>query len=263
MNATPSSLDVLSIEARAVACEYATVRVLNDISFDLPAGRVLALVGPNGAGKTTLLAALAGMHALSAGTIRFQGASDVVYDTVDTLRALRAHLGVLLDRFGLYPTLTARECITYAARSRGVSAGDIDRYVRWTLDFCALNEYADTRTETLSRGWRQWVGIAQALVARPRVLLLDEPASGLDPGARERLGERLRWLSEKERVTTVVSSHILSELEGYADAMLIIADGRIRAFYASIPADPHALRTLYREALPEGEESSDIERWTS
>lgn len=247
----------VDVRCEALSCEYARARVLHDVTFHLPGARVLALVGPNGAGKTTLLSALAGLHPAASGWAA-HGGLDVALHPV----AVRRRMGALLDFFGLYPSLCVADLLAYAARSRGVPARRARAFARSAAAFCGIGHLLAERATSLSRGWRQWVGIAQALVHRPSVLLLDEPASGLDPDARSLLAQRLRLLVRDHAVTVVVSSHILSELRAYADALLLLDAGRVRLFRADLDVGAEDLEAVYAEAMGRPQAVAHPVDWT-
>jgi len=147
-------------------------------------------------------------------------------DTQDDPRGVHAAIGYLPDFFGLYDELSVRRSLTYAARSRGVSPADTDQAVAEAAARVQLSDRLDQRAGELSRGLRQRLAVGQTIVHRPRVLLLDEPAAGLDPEARRSLSDLIRHLAA-QGMTIVVSSHILSELEDYSTRMLMIRDGRV------------------------------------
>ncbi len=209
------------IVVRGVAYDYPTARVLHDVSFEVPEGAVLALVGPNGAGKTTLLRCMAALDAPAEGSIRITGV-----DTQADPRAVHAALGYLPDFYGLYDQLSVRQALVYAARSRDVPTAAAEAAAREAAQRVHLDDRLDQLAGQLSRGLRQRLAIAQTLVHRPRVLLLDEPAAGLDPEARRSLSDLIRRLSG-EGMTIVVSSHILAELEDYSTRMLMLREGRV------------------------------------
>jgi ABC-2 type transport system ATP-binding protein len=209
------------VEVRDLTFDYPTKRALNDISFSIAAGSITAIVGPNGAGKTTLLRCLAGLERPAAGTIRLDG--------IDVLAAPRdAHrrVGFLQDFFGLYEALTVARCLEYAARARGVPDGERTGRIAWAADLLGIGARMEQRALELSRGLRQRLAIAQTIIHRPTVLLLDEPAAGLDPEARTQLSETFHKLRDAGH-TLLISSHILAELEDYSSHMLIIEDGRV------------------------------------
>jgi len=209
------------IEVSDVIYDYATARALFGVSFKVDAGAVLALVGPNGAGKTTLMRCMAALDAPTQGQIRIAG-----IDTQDDPRGVHAAIGYLPDFFGLYDELSVHRSLTYAARSRGVPQADAEGAVLEAARRVQLDDRLNARAGELSRGLRQRLAIAQTIVHRPRVLLLDEPAAGLDPEARRSLSDLILSLAG-EGMTIVVSSHILSELEDYSTQMLMIRDGQV------------------------------------
>jgi ABC-2 type transport system ATP-binding protein len=209
------------IDAENVVYDYPSGRALRGVSFVVRAGAVLALVGPNGAGKSTLMRCIAALDVPTEGAITVQG-----IDTQDDPRAIHASLGYLPDIYGLYDGLSVRRCLIYAARSRGVAPGDARAAAEAAAVRVGLSDRMESLAGHLSRGLRQRLGIAQSLVHRPRVLLLDEPASGLDPEARASLSELIRSLAG-DGMTLVVSSHILSELEDYCSEMLMLRDGQV------------------------------------
>lgn len=214
------------ISATNVVFDYATKRALFGVSIEVPRGSTLALVGPNGAGKSTLMRVLAGLDAPVAGT--------VIVDGVDVLAAPRlAHtkLGYLADFFGLYDELTVAQCLRHSASIRGVPDTGVTAAIARSAARLGLTERLNENAGHLSRGLKQRLAIAQALIHEPKVLLLDEPAAGLDPEARASVSGLFRQL-RSDGMTLVVSSHILAELEEYSTHMLAIRDGRVAEFTA-------------------------------
>jgi len=209
------------IDVSDVAYDYATTRALKGVSFSVETGAVLALVGPNGAGKTTLLRCIAALDAPTEGRITVAG-----LDSQDDPRGVHAALGYLPDFFGLYEDLSVRRCLIYAARSRGVPQGEAARAAEEAAARVQLSDRLEARAGELSRGLRQRLAIGQTIVHKPRALLLDEPAAGLDPEARRSLSDLILRLAA-EGMTIIVSSHILAELEDYATRMLMIRDGLV------------------------------------
>jgi ABC-2 type transport system ATP-binding protein len=209
------------IEVKDVVYDYPTQRALHGVSFTVEAGAVLAMVGPNGAGKTTLLRCMAALDNPTEGSIAIAG-----LDTRADPRGVHAAIGYLPDFFGLYEELSVRRALTYAARSRGVPAAEAPRAVEEAAARVQLSDRMEARAGELSRGLKQRLAIGQTIVHRPRVLLLDEPAAGLDPEARRALSELILRLS-RDGMTIVVSSHILAELEDYSTRMLMIRDGQV------------------------------------
>jgi len=194
---------------------------LNGVSFSVARGSVTALVGPNGAGKTTLLSCVAALARPLSGS--------VVVDGVDMLtnpREGHRRIGYLKDFFGLYDALTVRQTLLHAARCQAVDPRQCAAVVDEMAVALDLTRLLESAAGELSRGQRQRLAIARTMVHRPAVLLLDEPASGLDPEARHELALLMRRL-QANGATLLVSSHILAELAEYSTAMMIIRDGRV------------------------------------
>jgi len=206
---------------RGLGYEYPGVRALSGVSFALHRGTVTALVGPNGAGKTTLLRCLAGLDAPLEGAVEVAGV-----DVLDRPREAHRKLGYLSDFFGVYEALTVARCLAHAAAMQGVAEAEIDGAVRRTAQRLGLADRLGQAAGTLSRGLRQRLAIGQALIHGPQLLLLDEPAAGLDPEARHSLAALFRTLRE-EGMTLMVSSHILAELDEYSTHMLVIRGGEV------------------------------------
>ncbi len=209
------------IDVETLVYDYPSGRALHGVGFVVRPGAVLALVGPNGAGKSTLMRCLAALEPPTEGRVTMLG-----YDTRRNPREIHAALGYLPDVFGLYEALSVRQSLTYAARSRGVGQADVERAVAEAAAKVGLSDRLESLAGELSRGLRQRLAIAQTIVHRPRVLLLDEPASGLDPGARKSLSALILSLS-RDGMTIMVSSHILAELDDYCTEMLMLENGRV------------------------------------
>ncbi|MDF3074561.1 MAG: transporter family protein [Alphaproteobacteria bacterium] len=201
--------------------DYPTKRALHGVSLVVREGSITALVGPNGAGKTTLMRCIAALDPPYSGRIAVAG-----IDVFEEPRQAHEVMGYLSDFFGLYDQLTVRQCLVHAADSHGLSAARREERVQQTAIALGLEDRLNAKAETLSRGLRQRLAIAQAIVHEPRVLLLDEPAAGLDPEARQDLSTLLRGLAARG-MTLLVSSHILAELEDYSTDMVIVDNGRI------------------------------------
>jgi ABC-2 type transport system ATP-binding protein len=207
------------IEVENLIYEYPSKRALRGIALSVRPNTITALVGPNGAGKTTLLRCLAALDTPYDGSVRIAG-----LDTRDDPRAIHAQLGYLPDFFGLYDALSVERCLIFAARAHGLSAKKAKEAAAKAAARVDLVDRMTSLVAELSRGLRQRLAIGQAIVHEPKVVLLDEPAAGLDPLARRDLSRLLVSLKENG-MTLVVSSHILSELEDYSDEMIILEDG--------------------------------------
>ncbi len=212
------------ISVQDLVFDYPGKRALHGVSIEVPRGAVLALVGPNGAGKSTLMRVIAGLDEPVAGSVRVDGVS-----VLDEPRLAHTRLGYLSDFFGLYDELSVRRCLLHAGSIRGLPRASQDAAVLHTATRMGIVDRLDDLASSLSRGLRQRLAIAQAIIHEPAVVLLDEPAAGLDPEARSSLSTLFRAL-QSEGKTLVVSSHILAELEEYSTHMLAIRDGRVAEF---------------------------------
>ena len=216
----PSTARAPGLVARDVHRSFGTTRALDGVDLTARAGAVTALVGPNGSGKTTLLLIFAGLVAADSGAVTVAG-----YDPVTHGAAARGRTGWMPDAFGTWDSLTAREVLlTFAAAYRLTAERGAAR-VAELLETVHLTEFADRPASVLSRGQKQRLGLARALVHDPDVLLLDEPASGLDPRSRVDLRVLLRQLAAEGK-TVLVSSHVLSELDEMSDAAVFLSRGR-------------------------------------
>ncbi|MDO5289487.1 MAG: ABC transporter ATP-binding protein [Pseudomonadota bacterium] len=209
------------IHVKHLVFDYPGHRALHGVSLHIAQGTITALVGPNGAGKSTLLRCLAGLDVPLAGQIQVAG-----IDVLEHPRQAHARLGYLSDFFGLYAELTVAQCLRHAAAAQGVPASQLAAQVQRTAQMLGLQDKLHALTTALSRGQRQRVAIGQAIVHQPQVLLLDEPASGLDPEARSSLAGLFRQL-QAQGMTLLVSSHILSELDEYCTHILALRGGRV------------------------------------
>ena len=219
------------IEVSQLVFEYPGHRALDGVSLSIDAGSVTALVGPNGAGKSTLMRCIAGLEQPLSGQIYVKGLS-----VEEQPREVHRHLGYLSDFYGLYDRLSVTRCLQYSALSMGVDPAQVAVRVQEVAAQLGLTELLHRHPTELSRGQRQRVAIGQAIVHQPSVLLLDEPASGLDPDARSSLSQLFRQL-QAQGMTLIVSSHILSELDEYCTHILSIRHGRIESHEALQSAD--------------------------
>ncbi|KOR30405.1 ABC transporter [Achromatium sp. WMS2] len=201
--------------------EYPGVCALDNVNVQVKTGSITALVGPNGAGKTTLLSCIAGLQTPLSGSIFLDG-----IDVLEQPRKVHAKIGYLADFFGLYKKLTTYQSLLFACRTHGVAASEEAATIKSTAADLQISDRLDQLVGSLSRGLRQRVAIAQTIIHKPKVLLLDEPASGLDPESRHELSKLFIRL-QQQGMTLVVSSHILSELEEYCTDMLILRQGRL------------------------------------
>lgn len=193
--------------------------IIHDITFDVFAGEVFGFLGPNGAGKTTTIRMLVGLAAADGGEVRIGGIS-----LMNQFPEAIAQVGCIVENPELYKFMTGRENLEQFARmSGGISRERIEEIVR----FVDLERAIDDKVKTYSLGMRQRLGIAQALLHSPKILILDEPTNGLDPAGIRELRQFIRRLAEEEGLAVFISSHMLSEIEMMCDRVAIINQGQV------------------------------------
>lgn len=212
---------VPGIELRELSRHFGRTRAVDDVSFQVTTGQVLGYIGPNGAGKTTSMRILATLDLPTAGDAYIDG-----FSVVDDPERVRARLGFLPDDFGTYPHVLVHEYLDFFARAHGLRGQQRMSAVDRVLEFTHLDQIADKETDALSKGMRQRLGLGRALVHDPPVLVLDEPAAGLDPRARVELREMIQALAQQGK-SILISSHILSELAEMCDTVAILEQGRL------------------------------------
>jgi ABC-type multidrug transport system ATPase subunit len=203
-----------------VGKRYDTHRsALHDVTLRLGSG-VWGLVGPNGAGKTTLLRILATLLVPTHGSVSWNG-----HDIVRQPRPLRSHLGYLPQDLGVYPLLTASEFLRYLGGLKGMGGSVLQQRIEQVLDMVNLSAAAGERLRSYSGGMIRRLGIAQALLNDPQVLILDEPTAGLDPGERVRFREVIASLQGERLV--ILSTHIITDVEAMATDLILLNQGRV------------------------------------
>ena len=230
-------IDFDEVAVEDVSRHFGRRRAVSRVSFSARAGTILGLLGPNGAGKSTLLALLATLLRPSQGRIRF-GAVNAEEEGA----AVRARIGVLGHDLFLYPELTALENLAFFAALYGIA--DAQAAARSALVRAGLDDRADDPVSSLSRGMRQRVALERALIQRPRLVLLDEPFTGLDDRSGAALLERLAGL-RREGAVVVVATHDLDLAEGLLDEAVFLRDGRV----VESLARPEGLRAAYRAVM--------------
>ena len=232
-----TALDFDTVSVEDVSRTFGRRRALTRVSFAVAQGRILGLLGPNGAGKSTMLAILATLMGPTSGRVRFGS-----LDPVAHAAALRARIGVLGHDLFLYPELTARENLTFFAGLYDVA--DAAGTAAVALQRAGLADRADDPVGSFSRGMRQRVALERALIHGPRLVLLDEPFTGLDDASAHALVSRLNELRDGGTIL-IVATHDLDLAEGLLDEVVFLRDGRV----AEAVNRPDGLRAVYRSVM--------------
>jgi ABC-2 type transport system ATP-binding protein len=210
----------LMIEAEGLCKQYGSFLAVRDVTFAIPRGQVVAFLGPNGAGKTTTMRLLTGFVAPTRGTARIAGI-DVQTNRIEAAD----HLGYLPENGPLYPDMTPMGLLEFFGLAHGLAGNALKKRMDAVIAQCSLDAVAHKPIGKLSKGYRQRVSMAQALLHDPEVLIMDEPTSGLDPNQIRGVRTLIRELGKSK--TVLVSTHILQEVEPVADRVLFIHDGKI------------------------------------
>jgi ABC-2 type transport system ATP-binding protein len=208
------------IEAKGLSKLYGDFAAVSDLSFSVPRGQVCAFLGPNGAGKSTTMKLLTGYLAPSAGSARLAG-----FDVASEREEAAARLGYLPENGPLYTEMTPLGALRFFGRARGLGRARLKERIGFVVSQCALEEVLEKPIAKLSRGYRQRIGMAQALLHDPEVLILDEPTTGLDPNQIRQVRGLIRTLGREK--TILLSTHILQEVEAVAGRVLMISAGRL------------------------------------
>jgi ABC-2 type transport system ATP-binding protein len=229
------------VEARELTRYYGSLLAVERAAFGIDRGEIVGLLGPNGAGKTTTIRMLTGFLPPSAGTASIAG-----HDVIDEPIEARRHIGYMPENNPLYPEMRVREYLSFRAQLKGVPRRRRLGRIAECVGLCGVADVAGQIIGTLSKGYRQRVGLADALLGEPDVLILDEPTIGLDPNQVRETRELIRGLSDRH--TVLISTHILAEAEAICERVLIIDGGRIVA-----DDTPHALsdKTLHSSVTVE------------
>lgn len=211
-----------AIEVSDLRKHYGALQALQGISFRVEPGEVVGFLGPNGAGKSTAMKVLTGFIAPTAGTARVMG-HDVLTDSLQA----RQHLGYLPENAPIYADMRVRDYLDYVGRIRGLGGAERDRAIDRVAGQCGIGDRLGQQVGELSKGYRQRVGLAQALLHAPPILILDEPTTGLDPNQIVEIRNLIREIGRKR--TVLLSTHILSEVQATCDRVVIIHQGRLVA----------------------------------
>lgn len=210
------------IEISHLTKRYGENTAIRDLNLTLETGHVYGFLGPNGAGKSTTMNIIAGCLAATEGTVRING-----HDIYEEPLAAKKCIGYLPELPPLYPDMTPEEYLSFVARAKHIARGEVFYQVQYAMDITGLMDVKDRLIENLSKGYRQRVGIAQAILGEPEIIILDEPTVGLDPKQKMDILDLIHALSAEH--TVILSSHILSEISAVSDELIIISRGRIVA----------------------------------
>lgn len=210
----------LKIDARALSKSYGSLVAVDNLSFEVCAGEVLGFLGPNGAGKSTTMKMLTGFLAPSSGSAVIRG-HDISSDSL----AARRCIGYLPEGAPSYGEMSVRRFLEFIARARGFSGKNAIRAAGAAIERLNLDRVPEQTIETLSKGFKRRVGLAQAIIHDPQVLILDEPTDGLDPNQKHEVRRLIRDMSQEKII--VISTHLLEEVHAVCNRAMIIADGRL------------------------------------
>ena len=209
------------LEVNNLSRFYGSTKAVDDVSFTIGTGEIVGLLGHNGAGKTTIMKMISGYLEPNSGSVTVDGFAMAE----DTLSA-QSRIGYLPENLPVYPEMTVGAYLDYAADIKGLKGNDKTQAVREAVLACDLGEKVLAPIATLSRGFRQRVGVAQAILASPKVLILDEPTNGLDPSQTHLMRELIRNIAKT--ATVILSTHIMQEVEALCDRVLIIDGGALK-----------------------------------
>jgi ABC-2 type transport system ATP-binding protein len=210
------------IKVDGLTKRYARTVAVDNISFEVEKGQIVGFLGPNGAGKTTTMRVLTCFLPPTEGTANVAG-----YDVIEQPMEVKRRIGYLPETPPVYPEMEVSEYLDFVGRLKGIGSGDIARRVDEVMGRCAIGDVRSKLIGKLSKGYRQRVGLAQAIIHNPDVLILDEPTSGLDPKQIIEIRELLRALAGDH--TIILSTHILSEVEHSCERVIIISQGKLVA----------------------------------
>ncbi len=214
----------MSVAVRLINVEkyFGEFKALDKVSFEVKEGEIVGFLGPNGAGKTTTMRIITGFMEQTSGKVEVFG-----YDNIENQMEVKRIIGYLPEQPPLYPELSVREYLNFVALIKGVEPNRVKKRIDEVIELVGLEEKADFLIGHLSKGYRQRVGIAQAIIHSPRLLILDEPTVGLDPIQIIEVREVIKQLAKAEKRTIILSTHILQEVNAICERALIINKGRI------------------------------------
>lgn len=218
------------LKADSLVRSYGDFRAVDDVSFTIESGQIVGLLGHNGAGKTTIMKMLTGYLEPDSGSVSLDGR---LID--DDLKHFQASLGYLPESLPVYEEMLVLDYLDYAADLKGITGDDKLSEVKRVIHETGIQEKLESPISELSRGYKQRVGVAQAILGKPKLLILDEPTNGLDPSQTEQMRKLIRDISKK--ATVILSTHIMQEVDALCDRVLILKSGRL-----AVDADLEELR---------------------
>jgi ABC-2 type transport system ATP-binding protein len=210
------------IEVKNLVKDYKVVRALDGVSFKIEKGEVVGFLGPNGAGKTTCMKIITGFISATSGEVKV-ASLDVVENGVE----VRKRIGYLPENAPLYPDMTPREYLAFVSTLRGIDSKEVPKRIEKVAQVVGITDRLDQEIGTLSKGYRQRVGLAQAMIHEPEILILDEPTSGLDPNQIVEMRDIIKEIGKQR--TVILSTHNLPEVTATCNRIIIIHKGRIAA----------------------------------
>ncbi|MDT8399708.1 MAG: ABC transporter ATP-binding protein [Pseudomonadales bacterium] len=208
------------LEAKNLSRKYGDFLAVDDVSFTISSGEIVGLLGPNGAGKTTIMKMLSAYLEPDQGVITIDG-----LDLAVAAKTIQQNLGYLPESLPIYPEMTVVDYLDYAAELKGLSGARKEAEIRRVMQSADIGEKILAPIATLSRGFKQRVGVAQAILGNPRLLILDEPTNGLDPTQTELMRQLIKQLAST--ATIIISTHIMQEVDALCSRVLIVKDGRL------------------------------------
>lgn len=224
----PAFSETPALQVQQLSKLFNNTAALSNIDFSLKKGEILALLGPSGCGKTTLLRCIAGLHAPSAGTISIYG--EKVVDGSFNAVPEKRRLGMVFQDYALWPHMTVAENVAFPLQMQNIPKSKRKEKVAWALGVVGLQHLAERSPDTLSGGQQQRIALARAIVAEPRLLLMDEPLSNLDKGLRDALALEIRALIKRLNLTAVFVTHDQHEAFAMADKVAVLQQGKLQQF---------------------------------
>lgn len=209
------------LEVKNVSKSFGKRKVLKNITFDIYEGDIVGLIGPNGAGKTTLIKTILSLYHMDRGSVKIGG-----HDIKKELEKALSQTGSIIENPDMYQNISGRKNLKITSLINGIKDKD---YIEKMIAFVKLEDRIDDKVKKYSLGMKQRLGLANALIKKPKLLILDEPTNGLDPAGIKELREILKRINHEENMSILISSHILSEVENICDRILIIDEGKINS----------------------------------